>query len=247
MFMRLVAALLCCLSGFVSLAQPIIQTSNDWINLSNTPAQIKQADGLAGFDRHRRQLLGSPYEDSTFQAGNIRFYKRLPGTTIDSLLGVPVRYDLQAHQLEILADPANIRIASGPQVRQFALNNKALKSISYYVNVQEFRGEADQLQGFFDVVTAGKAMLLRYPSVSVTKGNYNLAMNVGSKDDELVMKQAWYAARDKKVVAFTPGKRALLALFPDKEADITAFLKLKKPDLKTRAGLASVFDYYNSL
>ena len=246
--MRFAFTFLCCIvPGLMTLAQPMIRTSSDWINISNSSTPVRQADGLAGFDTHRRQLLGSPYEDSTFQAGNIRFYKRLPGTTIDSLMGVPLRYDLQTHQLEIKAGPNNIRVANAPQVRQFAVNSKALKTVTYYVNVREFRGQADQLQGFFDVITAGKAMLLRHPSITVTKANYNIAMNVGSKDDELVTKQNWYASLDKKVVAFTPTKRAILELFSDKEAELTTFMKLKKPDLKSRSGLASVFDYYSSL
>lgn len=224
--------------------------TGDGLNLTNTATasgRIRQVDGMHGFDTYTKQLLGSPYEDSTFQAGNIRFYRPLPGTTSDSIMNVPIRYELQAHQLEILASPNSIKVARAPQVRQFTMSNKALNTISYFVNVQEFRGETAQLEGFFDVVTTGKAMLLRYPLVAVSKGNYNVALNVGSKDDELVVKQEWYVSLNKKVVAFTPGKRALIALFQDKEAEMTTFLKQQKPDLKTRSGLASVFEYYNSL
>ncbi|WP_375445211.1 hypothetical protein [uncultured Fibrella sp.] len=249
--MRFLLAFFCLLTvSFSAMAQPGIRMTGDGLNLTNTATasgQIRQVDGVHGFDTYRKQLLGSPYEDSTFQAGNIRFYKPLPGSNSDSIMNVPIRYELQAHQLEILAGPNSIKVARTPQVRQFTISNKALNTISYYVNVREFRGETEQLDGFFDVITTGKAMLLRYPLVTVSKGNYNVALSVGSKDDELVVKQEWYAAVNKKVVAFTPGKRAVLALFPEKEAEMTAFLKQKKPDLKTRSGLASVFDYYNSL
>ncbi|NID13283.1 hypothetical protein [Fibrivirga algicola] len=245
--MRFNLTIILLLAGLAALAQPTIQTSGDWINLSNTATRVQQAQGLAGFDMHRKQVLGSPYEDSTFQAGTIRFYKKLPGTTVDSLIGVPVRYDLQLNQVEIKAAPTDIRVATAAQVRQFAMNNKALKGISYYVNVREFSGEANQLQGFFELVTPGKALLLRYPSVSVSKANYNLAMNVGSKDDELVIKQVWYVAMNRQAVPFSPSKKALLALFSDKEAQLTTFLKNQKPDLKTRSGLASVFAFYNDL
>jgi hypothetical protein len=246
--MRVAFTFICCvIPVLVSLAQQTIRISGDGINVSNSLAPIRQADGMAGFDIYRKQLLGSPYEDSTFQAGNIRFYKRPAGTTIDSLMGVLMRYDLQAHQLEILAGPNNIRVAYAAQVRQFAVNNKALNTVTYYLNTREFKGEAEQLQGFFDVIAAGRAMLLRYPSVSISKANYNMSLNVGSKDDELVTKQDWYAALDKKVVAFSPSKRGILALFADKESEMADFLKRKKPDLKSRSGLASVFEYYNSL
>ena len=72
-------------------------------------------------------------------------------------------------------------------------------------------------------------------------------MNTGTKDDELVLQKSWYVVRDKKAIKFSPGKKAVLSLMADKEDQIEAFLKAEKPDLKSRAGLLSVFAYYNKL
>jgi hypothetical protein len=42
-------------------------------------------------------------------------------------------------------------------------------------------------------------------------------------------------------------EKHLLDLLSDKQPQIEAFFKEKRPDLKSRAGLAMVFDFYNSL
>lgn len=227
-------------------AQPINQTTKDWIQLSGDPVPMTSGV-ISSFNHYNKQLLGTSYEDSTFQAGNIRFYGKVPGTRIDSLIGVPMRHDLLTQQLEILAGPNNIRVAQAPQVRQFTINNRKLQAPSYYINVREFRGEADVLLGFFEVLTTGRATLLRYPSAIIRKSDYNVALSVGNKDDALELKQAWYVAKGPKAVVFTPSKRAVLSLFADKEADMATYLKTQKPDLKSRAALTALVAYYNSL
>ncbi|CCG99758.1 hypothetical protein FAES_1748 [Fibrella aestuarina BUZ 2] len=226
--------------------QSINQTTKDWISLSGDPVPMTSGV-ISSFNHYNKQLLGTSYEDSTFQAGNIRFYGKVPGTRLDSLLGVPMRHDLLTQQLEILAGPNNIRVAQAPQVRQFTINNRKLQAASYYVNVREFRGEADVLLGFFEVLTTGRATLLRYPSAIIRKSDYNVALSVGNKDDALELKQVWYVAKGPKAVVFSPSKRAILSLFADKEADMTTYLKTQKPDLKSRAGLTALVAYYNSL
>lgn len=244
---------LCLLLGLlmtapVALAQTQpFQTTRDWMNLSGAVVPL-QSNTLFGFDAYQPQTLGTSYEDSTFRAGNIRFYGKLPGTMVDSLMGVPIRYDLHSQQLEIRAGQADIRTAQAPRIRYYVVSNPFTQSADQYVNVREFRGEADALTGFFEVVVPGRATLLRHPLVKVQKASYNAALNVGSRDDKLLLKETWYAAvNSHKATEFTPGKRALLALFADKEAALETYLKTQKPDLKSRAGLIAVFSYYNSL
>lgn len=227
-------------------AQVINETTKDWIRLSGDPVPLTSGV-ISSFNHYNKRLLGTSYEDSTFQAGNIRFYGKVPGTRIDSLTGVPMRHDLLTQQLEILAGPNNIRVAEAPRVRQFTINTPKLRTAAYYLNVREFRGEADVLLGFFEVLTTGRATLLRYPSAIIRKSDYNVALSVGNKDDALELKQAWYMAMGPKAVAFTPSRKGILSLFADKEADMATYLKTQKPDLKSRAGLLATVAYYNSL
>lgn len=191
------------------------------------------------------QLIGDPYLDTTWQAGMIKFYNR-PGVSLktDSLAGVPVRLDLSANEVEVRAGATDIRVVKATAVRYVDMNN-ASGSVSRFVNVHEYQGDAESLNGFFELLTSGKLSLLQYPSVYIKKANYNVALNSGTKDDEFVKKTDWYVEYNRKVTKFSPGKKALLELMADKKEQIEAFLKTEKPDLKSKSGLQAVFSYYN--
>lgn len=221
------------------------QTTRDRINFANlninNNATLFTIKGPAG------ALIGTPYLDTTWQAGNVKFYNKIGmSLTTDSLAGVPVRLDLLANEVDVRAGATSIKAVKVSAVRYIDMNN-AYGSVSRFINVQEFQSEGQSLTGFFEQMVAGKLSLLMYPSVHIQKGNYNVAMNVGSKDDQLLKKTDWYVARGKQVVKFSPGKKAILDLMADKKDQIDRFLKEKKPDLKTRDGLYTTFTYYNTL
>ena len=218
------------------------QTTKDRINFSGLI--IPQTGVLFGIAGEAGKVIGDNYYDTTFQAGNIRFYGRIGGS--DSLGGIPVRYDLITQEVEVRAGANDIRAAKAPTVRYFVMNNR-LGGSSQFVNVREFRGEADELVGFFEYVATGKLQLLQRHSITIKRANFNAALNVGTKDDELVKKREWFVGKNKNAVKFSPSKKALLELMADQQPAIETYLKDKKPDLKKESGLLKVFGYYNSL
>ncbi|TAE23111.1 MAG: hypothetical protein EAZ91_22715 [Cytophagales bacterium] len=220
----------------------MMQTTKDRINFSGL---IVPATGvLFGVEGEKGKLIGDNYYDTTFQAGNVRFYGRIGAA--DSLGGVPLRYDLYTQEVEIRASPTDIRAAKAPTVRYFVMNNR-LGGTSLFVNAREYRGASDELVGFLESLTTGKFSLLQRHSIIVKTANFNAALNVGTKDDELVKKREFYVAKGRMVMKFSPSKKAILELMASQEAAIEAYLKEKKPDLKKASGLAQVFEYYNTL
>lgn len=221
------------------------QSTRDRINFSNL--SVPNTGTMWGIKGESGQLIGNPYLDTTWQAGVVKFYGKVGVVSAaDSLAGVPVRLDLVSHEVEIRAGASDIRAAQAPQVRYVVMNNNA-GGTSLFVNAREFRGEADALTGFLEVVAPGSLTLLEYPYIHVKRANYNAALNVGTKDDELVKAKSWYVVQNKKASKFSPGKNAVLELMADRKEQIEAFLKTEKLDLKAKPDLKSVFVYYNSL
>lgn len=219
------------------------QSTRDRINFSNLT--IPGTGTLFGIKGPAGKVIGDVYVDTVWQAGNVKFYGRF-STKIDSLAGVPVRLDLMANEVEIRAGPLDIRVAKAPTVRYVDVNNRFSTS-SRFINVREYRGEADALSGFFEQVATGKLDLLQHPSVYVRRANYNASLNVGTKDDEIMKKTDWYMAQNKRATKFSPTKKTLLDLMSDRKEQVETYLKKEKPDLKSRAGLVSVVAYYNGL
>lgn len=231
------------LTSFTVFAQTtqMTNTTRDMINL--TGLDIPRTGTIYGVSGPAGNVIGDPYLDTTWQAGTVKFYGKILATS-DSLGGVPVRLDLYNHDVEIRAGAHDIRSAKGPSVRSVVVTSKT-GGTSQFINVREYRGEADALQGFFEQVVVGKLTLLQYPSISVKRANFNVAMNTGSKDDELIKKFDWYLAQNGRATRFSPGKKALLELMADQKEAIETFLKTEKTDLKSRAGLIAVASYYN--
>lgn len=219
------------------------QTTRDRINLSNM--SVPGGGTMFGLKGPAGKVIGDVYVDTGWQAGNIKFYGKLNATT-DSVTGVPVRLDLMANEVDIRAGAQDVRTAKASTVRYVDVNNR-LGTSSRFINVREYRGEADALSGFFEQLTTGKLDLLQHPTVYIRRANYNMALNVGTKDDEIMKKIDWYVAQNKRAIKFSPGKKALLDLMDDRKELVEAYLKKAKPDLKTSAGLTAVVAYYNSL
>lgn len=221
------------------------QTTRDRINFTNL--NVTNNATLFTIKGPNGNLIGSPYLDTTWQAGNVKFYTKLGvSLTADSLAGVPVRLDLSANEVEVRAGEKNIKAVKATAIRYVDVNN-SFGTVSRYMNVHEYQGDAQALTGFFEQLATGKVDLLLHPSVYIRRANYNVALNTGTKDDELIKRQDWYVARDKQATKFSPGKKAILDLMADKREQIETFLKTEKPDLKSRAGLLAVFTYYDKL
>ena len=219
------------------------QTTRDQINLNGL--NVPKTGTLYGMDGAAGKIIGTPYLDTTWQAATVKFYGNVV-TSADSLTGVPVRLDLMRHDVEIRIATNDIRSAQAARV-QYVVLNSADGINRRFVNVGAYKGETDGLAGFVEAVVSGNLTLLEYPWIYVKKPNFNMALNTGTKDTELLQKADWYVAQNGQTVKFSPGKKALLQLMANKKAQVETFLKTENPDLKSRPGLMAVFGYYNGL
>ncbi len=228
------------------------QMTRDWLN-SGGAATASTNGSVMAIKGPASKLLGDAYLDSTFRTGYVVFYNklRLPdGPPASILRDIPVRLDLNTNEVEIRTKSQGIRVATGSMVQALGIRSVTSLDTTWLVNVREFSlpPGADKISsGFFEQVAVGRLSLLRYHSVSISRANYNVALNVGSKDDELVKQTDWYVARGRRVQVFSPGKKALISLMGDKAPELEAYLKAHKPDLKNPTDLKAAFQYYNSL
>ncbi len=228
------------------------QMTRDWLN-SGGAATASANGSVMAIKGPDRKLLGNGYLDSTFQTGYVVFYNKLqlPDNPPGSVLrDIPVRLDLNTNEVEIRTKSQGVRVATLGMVQALGIRSTASTDTNWFVNVREFSlqpGSDKSPTGFFEQVAVGRLSLLRYHSLYLKRANYNVAMNIGSRDDELVQQTEWYVARGRRVQAFSPGKKALISLMGDKAPEIEAYLKSQKPDLKNPSVLKLVFLYYNSL
>lgn len=235
-------------SSLTATAQTIPNVSRDMLNLGPyfkvSNYDITPIYTMAGPEG---KLLGYPYLDTAFAQTTVVFYQNIAKPGIKPVLEIPntaVRYNITANDLEFLVNHNTVKAISGERAKYFKMERDG--QTTTFINATEVGAPAD-VRGFFEQLNEGKLKLLIRHQIYVKKPTYNPALSVGSRDTELIKEAVWYTSDGKNLAKFSPGRKGLLAVMKDKEEQISAYLKEKKPDLKNRAALTDVFAYYNSL
>ncbi|WP_128546887.1 hypothetical protein [Larkinella soli] len=193
------------------------------------------------------RVIGSPYLDSSFAKTTVTFYRDMakPGSKpLTEIIDAPVRYNLAGNELEFRIDPKTVKAISGEQVRQMKTERNGRPVV--YVNAREF-GPSAEPKALLEQLADGRLKLLVHHKIFVKKPTYNVAMSVGSKDTELIQETQYYVSDGKNLTRLSPSRKGLLALMKERETEMEAWLKAKKPDYKNPEDLAGVFQYYNGL
>jgi len=185
------------------------------------------------------EMIGTSFYDTTWTMGSFILYH---DTTLYN--DIPARYDILRNVIELKLR-VGMRLLEGVRVNSFALQQGDFQR-TIFVNTQNFATD-EKLKGFFELVSNGKLTLLRHHKTWIKKPTYNAALAVGSRDTEIIREQRFYYARDGRAQKLTLSKKSLLELMADKKVAMEAYFKEQSPDLKDKARLTKLFDYYNGL
>ncbi len=100
--------------------------------------------------------------------------------------------------------------------------------------------------GFFRLIYNGQSTLLCHHSTRIKPANYNVALDVGSKNDEIVKVETYYAILNGKPVALENRRNALKKQFSGNKK-IFAFIKKNRINPKREADLVDLVKFYERL
>jgi hypothetical protein len=188
-------------------------------------------------------ITGSVYLNDGWKIASL---KLKTGTlSVAELTNVSVKLDLKTNTFELFVDP-EIKVLSGSKVESFTWTDN-LQNAESYVNCDKFTLDDAKVIGFGRILSqaADGLMLLEHSYVEFMQANYNVAMNVGSKDHKYVKKEKLYFVKNNKMVPV--GKKSLYEVMADKESAIKKFIKENDLNVKNEGQLAKVVEYYNSI
>ncbi|GAB3171716.1 hypothetical protein GCM10027291_25330 [Telluribacter humicola] len=221
-------------------------TTKDWISsngMSLHPAGVIWAVASSS----KGEVLGETYHDSVWAKGNIKFYKSIQpvgGEPVDSILGLALRYNVHFNELEVMLNSyKDIKSIEGARIKNFSLEKDGRSVL--FVNTQEFKSEKPT-KGFYEVLVPGKVQLLHNQRTTVRKPTYNAALDVGDKNERIALNSDYYVLRGGTINKLNLNKKGLLQAMGDQSEEMSSFLKANELDLKNRADLIRVFEYYNS-
>jgi hypothetical protein len=157
--------------------------------------------------------------------------------------GLYIRYDILNLLIHIrLKD--KIKSIDGSIVDRFSLTDSSGR-IHNYINCNKFTSEKTPYIGFFEILTEGNYQLFLKTDAVIIEANYNAALDLGEKDNEISQKSAYYIARDKEVIKVTSSKKTLLKGFPEIKG-LDKYIKSEKINLRQATDLIKVVAFMNN-
>lgn len=169
------------------------------------------------------EVEGNYYLNSDFRKANFEL-----ATSTKVYENFLIRYDLRSNLIEINYEDG-IRGLDGNKVKYFDLEN--IGGYARYINAAEIKGTGEDLPKnlFLQVLVEDDIPLYRYEDIYVKKADYNIALNVGSRNDKILKKPVYLTVVGGNVVEIRKGKKSnIFTLIPEKEKELRALAKTEK-------------------
>ena len=112
-----------------------------------------------------------------------------------------MRYNVISNMFELM-EPETSLVSTMPglRIQNIVWVDSTYKVPRYFVNGMDFKDEGSPISGFFEVLIDGEMPLMRRTMVILKESNYNAALMVGNRDDELIKRNYYYYLDDKNVI-----------------------------------------------
>jgi hypothetical protein len=198
---------------------------------------FRQGDAVYQFSfASRSEVLGDPYIDAHWGKSSILLYDS------SVLRGYLTRYDIRLDEIEFRLSEG-VRTLKGGRVRSILWIDSLRQTTRLLANGREFSSDEKQKKGFYEIVVDGKVSLLKHIAVEILRPDYNVALDVGSRDFRIVKKQKFYFSLGGKL--FDMKKKALIASLKDISIDITGYLNEQSVNWTNEQDLYALFAQIN--
>ena len=205
-----------------------VHGQNFKIQMPLTYNRIPMTDEIPGKE-------GSPYLSDKWLPGTILLTN---GSKID---GLTYRYSVYRKEMEFQKENTAYAIEAPDSIKELWINNRLFIYLAF---TNKNKTEKD----FFEVVIDGKAKLLIRYVIETIPANYNEALAVGNKNDQISIKETYYLQKNQET-PFRIDKKGnnVVESMSDKSKEMKDFLEKKKTSFKDKNDLMQLIGYYNRM
>ncbi|MBC6367826.1 carboxypeptidase-like regulatory domain-containing protein [Algoriphagus sp. AK58] len=198
---------------------------------------------IYGIPPEPKKVEGNFYLDKKWNLASILLYRDQ-----QVLENFRVRYNINSNNFELL-EPETFQITTlqGYRVQNIVWMDSSYKVPRYFVNGMDFREDGVPISGFFEVLVEGQLPLMRRTMAIFKESNYNTALMVGNRNDQIIKRNIYYYLKDKDLYEVPKKRKDLFLIFGDKASQIENFVIENQIDLKQTSSIFQIFTYYNSL
>ncbi|WP_009032511.1 carboxypeptidase-like regulatory domain-containing protein [Indibacter alkaliphilus] len=195
-----------------------------------------------GIPPEPKRLEGNFYLDPSWNKASIILYR-----DNEVIEGYFARYNISTNSFELRVDEEDmITTLPGLRVQNIVWVDAGAKVPRYFVNGMDFKEDGAPISGFFEVLVEGQLPLVRRTIASIRASNYNEALMVGERNDQIKKRNTYYYISDKNIIQVPKGKRKFFNIFGDMSEEMEEFAKDNEVNFKTPSGLFVLFTQYNS-
>ncbi|MFN3999445.1 carboxypeptidase-like regulatory domain-containing protein [Algoriphagus sp.] len=197
---------------------------------------------IYGIAPEPKKLEGNFYLDTKWNVASILLYRE---QTV--LEGFRVRYNINSNTFELMEPENNlVTTMAGLRIQNIVWMDSSYKVPRYFVNGMDFKEDGVPISGFFEVIVEGDLPLMRRTKAIFKESNYNTALMVGNRNDQIIKRNVYYYLKGKDLFEVPKKRKDLYKIFGEKAAEIEAFVEQNEMDLKKNGSIFQLFTYYNS-
>lgn len=185
------------------------------------------------------KVVGDPYYSDKWN--NTVFVLYAEGKTYRLPM---VKYDMLNFGLDILAD-SKLKFLDGNLVKSFEYKDSVTNVPHRFLNGKDFMRDWVPIHGFLEILCWGKIDVFSFTETSVTNPNYNVILNTGSEDYQIVKRRILLYGSGANLRSMN--KKELEALWSQKESEMKKFQRINKLNLSKERDLLLMVDYFNTL
>ena len=195
-----------------------------------------------GIPPEPKRVEGNFYLDQKWNIASILLYRDQ-----EILESFRVRYQINANQFELL-DPETFQVTTlqGYRVQNIVWMDSSYKVPRYFVNGMDFKEDGVPISGFFEVLIEGEIPLMRRTLAVFKESNYNVALMVGNRNDQIVKRNSYYYLIGKDLIPVPKKRKHFFPIFGEKATEVEQFFEENQLKISDPSAIFQVFTYYNS-
>lgn len=195
-----------------------------------------------GIPPEPKRLIGNFYLDTKWNKASILLYK-----DNEVVEGYFVRYNINSNNFELRADEADlVSTMPGLRVQNIVWIDNEHNVPRYFVNGMDLLEDGVPISGFFEVLVDGQMPLVRRTVASIKESNYNQALMVGERNDQIIKRNQYYYLNGKNLYLIPKNKKKFFKIFGDKSEELEKFVKENAVNIRQPSGYFTIFTQYNS-
>lgn len=166
----------------------------------------------------------------------------LPGKVLTKdtvLVEAPLRYRVYDDEMQVLVN-GQTKALFPEQIRAVSIGERIFVPLEYKASKKK------KAFAYFELLVEGDLSLLLRRELEIKPADYNPALNIGSRHDQVITNEVFYYKKEGKLpLSFKQTTKSVLKVLGARKKAVAQFAKENNLTVKSKEDLIKLFQFYN--